>query len=566
MPSLLVFFIKLLVTERSTQVGILVGLGVVLVSPLSAQVFQFSGTVLSEESGQGIPYATLRVSGHTIATITNQGGDFSLKVPLTLLEEEELQLEVSSIGFEALRIPLTTSRAVWEISLVPKPYQLGQVFIYDRELNARDLLKEAFRKIPDNYLDQTFTMDVFYRHYCKEGGQYGRLIEAAAEVSLPNGYNGRLKGSTKNNLKVGFKGLRRSFDFTRYSTFSHIPIALYQAMGHDIAKYEGILGKSLGDKSCEISYLDTTSWNGEMVWVIGCEKKGRYNIKSYVLAHNLAFVRVETEQKVYRPLNGASIWRNQRYITEYRSTQDKYHLSFVQNQGDLVITYWDSTKSITSKQFHQHNISVLVNDVRKGEKSLPLRKEPSWEELAAVPYEPEFWDSYNIIKASPLEEKAMEDLGTEISLDTQFKEYNQPSANTQDFLASIAFRRALRQYKGRYVLVYWWAPDKIPSIKDIIRARKIFSSYEHIPVSWVFVGCTPDEAAWRKGRKKQKLFGGFHIQLKQGLNSAMANEHNIQSLPFYEVYSPEGKKIWSESSLPKPSYIATIVAPEGDSQ
>ena len=133
MGSLLVLFIKLLVTKRSTQVGILIGLGIGLLSPLSAQVFQFSGTVLSEENGQGIPYATLRVSGHTIATITNQGGDFSLKVPLTLLEEEELQLEVSSIGFEALRIPLTTSRAVLEISLVSKPYQLGQVFIYDRE-------------------------------------------------------------------------------------------------------------------------------------------------------------------------------------------------------------------------------------------------------------------------------------------------------------------------------------------------------------------------------------------------------------------------------------------------
>ncbi|MEM7512658.1 MAG: carboxypeptidase-like regulatory domain-containing protein [Bacteroidota bacterium] len=566
MLGFLVAVLNVLGSKKPVYTCIILGMGMLLFSQVSAQVFQFSGTVLSQESKQGIPYATLRVRGHKIATITNQGGDFSLKVPLALLEEQELQLEVSSIGFEALSMSLTTSNPVLEISLTPKPYQLGEVFIYDRELNARDLLKEALRKIPENYIDNSFTMDVFYRHYCKEGGQYGRLIEAAAEIAQPGGYTGQLRSKAKNYLRAEIKGLRRSFDFTRFSTFSHLPIALYQTMEQDVARYHGLLGKSIRDKSFEVTYLDATSWNGEMVWVILCEKKGVYRVKSYVLAHNLAIVRVETEQKRYFPIEGASSWRTQRYVMEYRQLEDRYHLSFLKNQGDLLITYWDSTGTVSSKQKHQHDVSILVNSVRKGARELPLRKEPDWDELAGIPYQPTFWESYNIIKASPVEEKAMEDLGAEISLPIQFKEYNQPSANTQDFLASIAFQRALKQYKGRYVLVYWWSPDKIPSIKDIIRARKIFSSYEHIPVSWVFIGCTPDEAAWRKGRKKQKLFGGFHIQLNQGLKSDMATKQNIQSIPFYEVYSPTGEKIWSQSSLPKPSYIATIVTPEDDSQ
>ncbi|MEM9932043.1 MAG: carboxypeptidase-like regulatory domain-containing protein [Bacteroidota bacterium] len=557
-------YIRGFMCKYSPTAGFLLSL-IVLSMSTQAQVILFTGSVLGKDSKQPIPYATLKVSEHRIATISNEEGMFILKVPQLLLEQEALQLEISSIGYASKTIFLSLKRTELELLLQPKPYQLGQVFIYDRELSPKELLKEAYRKIPDNYPTDPFTMDIFYRHYCKEGGQYGRLIEAAAEVAQPRGYDGNLKGSAKNTLRVGFKGLRRSFDFTRYSTFSHAPIVLYQALGHDVVNYHTVLSKSLKDKDCEISFLDTTSWQGEMVWVVLCEKKGVYKIKSYVLAHNLAFVRVESEEKIYRPINGASIWRKQKYITEYRREEDIYHLSFLKNQGDLVITYWDSTGSVTSKQFHQHDVSVLVNSISPGVSSLPLRKEPSWEELAAVPYEPDFWNSYNLIKASPVEEKAMKDLGTEISLDTQFKEYNQPSSSTQDYLAAIAFKRALRQYKGRYVLVYWWTPERIPSIKDIIRARKIFASYQHIPVSWVFIGCTTDEAAWRKGRKKQKLFGGFHLQLQEGLQSKLATEHSIQGLPYYEVYSPEGEKIWSESSLPKPSQIAPIVALEGDS-
>src|SRR5450432_4903719 len=82
---------------------------------LSCAVFAqrtVTGKVVNKTTQQPVPNATVQVRGTVIATRTDSSGDFSIKVP-----KDNSELEVTSVGFESMNIPVAGKSSIGEIQL-----------------------------------------------------------------------------------------------------------------------------------------------------------------------------------------------------------------------------------------------------------------------------------------------------------------------------------------------------------------------------------------------------------------------------------------------------------------
>ena len=123
------------------------------------EVVAIKGRVTS--GGQGVPYATLQLEGTSIGVSCNDGGEYTLKVPVG---HEDDTVLVRSMGFESVRLPLATLRRHSQVRLKVLEVELREVKVESfREGNH--LLKTAIGKIPKNYHRRTARNTFFYRDW-----------------------------------------------------------------------------------------------------------------------------------------------------------------------------------------------------------------------------------------------------------------------------------------------------------------------------------------------------------------------------------------------------------------
>jgi TonB-linked SusC/RagA family outer membrane protein len=83
-----------------------------------------TGKVTSKTTQQPVSNATVQVRGTVIATRTDSSGDFSIKVP-----KDNSELEISSVGYASVNIPLAGKSSAGEIQLVVSASTLNEVVV-----------------------------------------------------------------------------------------------------------------------------------------------------------------------------------------------------------------------------------------------------------------------------------------------------------------------------------------------------------------------------------------------------------------------------------------------------
>ncbi len=66
---------------------------------------EFTGTIVSDKSGKTLEYASISVAGSNISTVSNSEGEFSLKVPSDLRNNNLL---IAYLGFNNKEVPLAS--------------------------------------------------------------------------------------------------------------------------------------------------------------------------------------------------------------------------------------------------------------------------------------------------------------------------------------------------------------------------------------------------------------------------------------------------------------------------
>ncbi len=140
-----------------------------------------TGTVRDRETRKKMENVTVVVTGTTIGTVTNAEGFFALKIPR---QGGTAQLELSHLGYNNTRFsasaPDNAEDIEAEIWMTPVASLLDEAVIYGGD--ARRIVEEALRKIPENYPPSETMMSAFYRETVQKGQQYIAVSEAMMDV------------------------------------------------------------------------------------------------------------------------------------------------------------------------------------------------------------------------------------------------------------------------------------------------------------------------------------------------------------------------------------------------
>lgn len=142
------------------------------------QVTEYKGKVVNP-SGDALNSAYLSVEGTNISTVTNNDGEFSLKIPADL---ESARVVVSHLGYQSRSLSLDFFKSAnVVIELQETMEELSEVSILsytDPEAVVRNMLNNRGH----NYFDDRATMTAFYRETIKRGRKNVSLSEAVVTI------------------------------------------------------------------------------------------------------------------------------------------------------------------------------------------------------------------------------------------------------------------------------------------------------------------------------------------------------------------------------------------------
>ena len=157
-----------------------------------------SGVVKNEQNKKKLAFVNISVPGTTLGTVTNEDGEFTLKIKNSLHAKE---ISVSHLGY-ANNIVSLTENDMANVIILMKPYKylLGEVVVHAN--NPLYIVEKAISKIAVNYNSQNSLLTGFYRETAQKGHRFINISEAVLDIY-------------KTSYSKGFHKVKTSFSFPK---------------------------------------------------------------------------------------------------------------------------------------------------------------------------------------------------------------------------------------------------------------------------------------------------------------------------------------------------------------
>lgn len=169
-------------------VGLLLALVFILSSdPIAAQenssgqegeYITIDGVIRDQKSRRKIEYANISIQGTNIGTVSNNDGEFSIKVLKSLMAKD---IVISHLGYMNSLVPVNgrdlTGLTVW---MTPNSNVLEEIIV--RAQDPRIIVEQAIDKIPVNYSMNNSMLTGFYRETAQKGRRYINISEAVIDI------------------------------------------------------------------------------------------------------------------------------------------------------------------------------------------------------------------------------------------------------------------------------------------------------------------------------------------------------------------------------------------------
>jgi hypothetical protein len=375
-------------------------------------------------------YASLGFKKYPIGTCSNQNGEFQLIVADSLSDEA---LTVSCLGYESKEYTIREMDTdYFEIWLEPKPVQLADISILP-QITAEEVLKKVIKNHTRNYpfgfsFYEAFFRDVVRNNSPEAKGQIARMTEAAINIE-----DFGLDSYRDPKFKV--HEIRNSFNYVesskqKYYLFTGIqsPVSWIYRSHNLISMYR--LKKLLKDECYSKKIVGLTEFDGTLVYILELREiylkflginlnltRGANCDTLYVNAKNWA---VQEARHVL--IGDDSLSYLSRTELKMQEFNGKYYLKLL----DFDSAIPDEYSKIDNDHIYLHKAFILVCHIVLDRKSIErIRRRnamktdlPLWN--VEYQYNPEFWNTYNVLLDKPIDPSVKKDLEQEVPLDDQF--------------------------------------------------------------------------------------------------------------------------------------------------
>ncbi len=372
---------------------------------VKTQPLLFSGKVIDKKTREPVQFASVSLFKKPIGTITNQDGEYTLKInPANRLDT----IAFSCVGYAGKLIKPADLNNNALVELESISIKIKEVRV--KAISPDEILKKIIENLPLNYPDESIMMTSFYRETVRQDDEYINVSEAVMEI-LKASY---MKEGRDDKVRI-IKG-RKSPDVSRFRwinfklqggpytiTFLDVVKTLETFLNPEYREYykydirEVIWYKTHPAFVLQFKPLRNIGFpcfNGEMI--VDRETYAIMNVKFSFGRPALSLAGKSMIRKKPRGVNVRPVAVE--YMVDYALFSEKWYLS----RASSLIEFKIRSREDRINSVYTSLSEMLVTDFKK----TSLRRFPKEEEFtyrdifsdAIVNYDEEFWENYNTIK------------------------------------------------------------------------------------------------------------------------------------------------------------------------
>ena len=346
---------------------------------LHAQNIVIEGSVVDEFDYQ-VPFAAVGILKKNIGTTSTMEGTFSFLVSVNELEDE---LEISSIGFETLKINVKEfiNRKDKKITLKEKLTALDEVVV-KAPINY---VNQAIKLLKVNTISKSHQLNILYRRWDVEENKCRFFLEHFIKAID--------QGPNSNIVRASVENIRKSSDYRFVKNQSQFHPLRY-------TEWSNPLRKGIRTKSYNWKKIGNSSYDGEDILIFEGIDKEEAKITLYVGYESYKIYRLEYERDPKIGRYAKSMWIYKKNIS------GKLYLSYMtrewigarrlpENVKKIMINSGQKVKEFYPVSFrHELFVTKLIEEKSKFDSFLDMEQKDM--SLYRVPYNKFFWQNFSV--------------------------------------------------------------------------------------------------------------------------------------------------------------------------
>ncbi|MBD8349846.1 MULTISPECIES: carboxypeptidase-like regulatory domain-containing protein [unclassified Dysgonomonas] len=391
------------------------------VSSVSAQneshYTSVSGVVKDKKSKKKLEYVNVSIPGTGIGTITNEDGEFLIKINDSINAKE---LEISHLGYFNYKFPIDkrgTPKA--EIFLTANVNLLDEVIV--ESMDPLELVKRAIDRIGNNYCPETNLMTGFYRETIKKGRNYINISEAVIDI-YKTPYDKGAVDDDRIQIEKGRKLLsQKSGDTLAVKLIGGPNLSVYL----DIAKNKDLLLDKEALANYKFKMEESVMIDERPHFVVSFAPQvnlpyALYFGKLYIDKQSIAFTRAEFSLSMDdRNKATQAILKKKPFNLRFKPEEVSFMVTYKLRDGVSYLNYIRSEfrfKCDWKRKLFYTNYSIVsemvvtsgkVGNVDNIPSKLAFKQSQSLSDNVSSFRDANFWEDYNIIEPSESLESAV---------------------------------------------------------------------------------------------------------------------------------------------------------------
>ena len=346
---------------------------------LYAQNIIIEGSVVDEFDYE-VPFAAVGILKKNIGTTSTMEGTFSFLVTVNELEDE---LEISSIGFETLKINVREfiNQKDKKIILKEKLTALDEVVVKA----PVNYVNQAIKFLKVNTISKSHQLNILYRRWDVEEDKCRFFLEHFIKAID--------QGPNSNIIRASVENIRKSSDYRFVKNQSQFHPLRY-------TEWSNPLRKGIRTKSYNWKKIGNSSYDGEDVLIFEGVDEDEAKITLYIGYESYKIYRLEYERDPKIGRYAKSMWIYKKNIS------GKLYLSYMtrewigarrlqENVKKTMINSGQKVKEFYPVSFrHELFVTKLIEEKSKFDSFLDMEQKDM--SLYRVPYNKFFWQNFSI--------------------------------------------------------------------------------------------------------------------------------------------------------------------------